>query len=80
VSSSDLADERDLVRRLEAELAARYGVDTPAYWRAMSDRLHEYLTSPDFTQRRAEIADVPLTRGDTWITRVAAAYQALANG
>jgi len=57
-----------MVRRLEAAMAAEHGADTPAYWRAMSDRLHEYL-------RRTQPRD---DRAHGWLVRVAAAYRALA--
>jgi hypothetical protein len=66
--SPELAAERNMVRRLEAAMAAEHGVDTPAYWRAMSDRLHEHLRR---TQPRDE-------RAHDWLVRVAAAYRALA--
>ena len=47
-ASPELAEVRDLVRRLEAQQAGVHGVDTPAYWRAMSDRLQEHLATSRF--------------------------------
>jgi hypothetical protein len=77
----ELAEERNVVRRLEAQMAAQHGADTPAYWRAMSDRLHAYLASPRFramTTQNTPPADEAARRAYGWLVRVAAAYRALA--
>jgi len=75
--SSELAEERNVVRRLEAQMAAEHGADTPAYWRAMSDRLHEYLASARFSSVVSQQDDAA-RRAYGWLVRVAAAYRALA--
>jgi hypothetical protein len=62
-------------------MAAEHGADTPAYWRAMSDRLHAYLASPRFqsmTTPNAQPCDEAARRAYGWLVRVAAAYRALA--
>jgi hypothetical protein len=74
--SPEVAEERNAVRRLEALMAAEHGADTPAYWRAMSDRLHEYLASARFAS--APPRDEAGRRAYFWLVRVAAAYRALA--
>jgi hypothetical protein len=82
--AAELAEERNVVRRLEAQMAAEHGADTPAYWHAMSDRLHAYLASPRF--RSMNTPNTPNTppcdeaarRAYGWLVRVAAAYRALA--
>jgi hypothetical protein len=73
--SPELAEERNAVRRLEARMAEQHGADTPAYWRAMADQLHEYLASPRFSTVRRDEAG---RRAYRWLVRVAAAYRALA--
>jgi hypothetical protein len=76
--SPELAEMRNAVRRLEAQLAGEHGVDTPAYWRAMSDRLEGYVASNRFApvpgMRQGRAAE----RAHNWLVRVAAAYRALA--
>jgi hypothetical protein len=67
--SPALTEVRNLVRGLEAQLSAEHGVDNPAYWRAMSDRLQEALASNRFAHTE---------RAHRWLTRVAGAYGALA--
>jgi hypothetical protein len=79
----ELAEERNTVRRLEAQLAAEHGADTPAYWRAMAEQLHQYLGSARFADVRGSSpsggpADVAARRAYNWLVRVAAAYRALA--
>jgi hypothetical protein len=77
----ELADERNVVRRLEAQMAAQHGADTPAYWHAMSDRLHAYLASPRFRSMNTpntQPCDEAARRAYGWLVRVAAAYRALA--
>ena len=74
--SPELAEERNAVRRLEALMAEEHGADTPAYWRAMSDRLHEYLASSRFAGGPPR--DDAARRAYFWLVRVAAAYRALA--
>lgn len=83
----ELVEERNVVRRLEAQLAAVYGADTPAYWRAMADQLHAYLASARFAAMHGPrhaagsgtvAADDPARRAHSWLVRVAAAYRALA--
>jgi hypothetical protein len=75
--SPELATERNAVRRLEAQMAAEYGADTPAYWRAMSDRLHEYLASPRFAGGPPK--DEATRKAYDWLLRVTSAYRALAS-
>jgi hypothetical protein len=77
-SSPELAQVRDLVRRLEAQQAGEHGVDTPAYWRAMSDRLAEHLAASRFAPRPGWYRDPAAERAYAWLVRVAAAYRALA--
>jgi hypothetical protein len=76
--SPELAEIRNAVRRLEAQLAGEHGVDTPAYWRAMSDRLRGYVVDNRF----APVPGVPRSRAEerahNWLVRVATAYRALA--
>lgn len=67
--SPELTEVRNLVRRLEAQLAVEHGMDNPAYWRAMSDRLQETLAGNRFQ---------PGERAHRWLARVAGAYRALA--
>ncbi|HEY3610327.1 MAG TPA: hypothetical protein VGL06_22700 [Pseudonocardiaceae bacterium] len=77
----ELTEERNVVRRLEAQMAAEHGADTPAYWRAMSERLHAYLASPRFkamTGPDGQSRDEAARRAYGWLVRVAAAYRALA--
>jgi hypothetical protein len=73
--SAELAEERNVVRRLEARMAEEHGADTPAYWRAMADQLQEYLASPRFSTGPRDEAT---RRAHGWLVRVAAAYRALA--
>lgn len=75
--SPELAEERNAVRRLEAAMAAEHGADTPAYWRAMADRLHQYLGSARFAGGPPK--DEASRRAYGWLVRVAAAYRALAS-
>jgi hypothetical protein len=72
----ELAEQRNLVRRLEASMAAEHGADTPAYWRAMSNQLETYLAQPRFAAEAGQ--DEPTDRAHAWLTRVASAYRALA--
>jgi hypothetical protein len=80
----ELVEERNVVRRLEAQLAAEHGADTPAYWRAMADYLRDYLASPRFAamhgpRHAAPVSSTdPARRAYSWLVRVAAAYRALA--
>lgn len=74
--TADLADVRAAVRRLEAQVAGRHGVDTPAYWRAMSDRLREALADNVLTLDGQVRDATPEAR--RWLARVATAYHALA--
>ncbi|HYS38030.1 MAG TPA: hypothetical protein VEO01_20630 [Pseudonocardiaceae bacterium] len=78
---AELTEERNVVRRLEAQMAAEHGADTPAYWRAMSERLHAYLASPRFKSVAGPDSaqcDEAARRAYGWLVRVAAAYRALA--
>jgi hypothetical protein len=74
--SPELAEVRDVVRRLEARTAVEHGVDTPAYWRAMSDHLQEHLAGNRFAPAPGQ--DRAAERAYGWLVRVAAAYRALA--
>ena len=77
----ELTEERNVVRRLEAQMAAEHGADTPAYWRAMAERLHAYLASPRFKSVAGPDSaqcDEAARRAYGWLVRVAAAYRALA--
>jgi hypothetical protein len=76
VPLTEMARERDTVRRMEARLAAEHGADTPAYWRAMSETLRDYLADPKF--RGVTDRGEDHVRAHGWLTRVAAAYRALA--
>jgi hypothetical protein len=75
--SPELAVERNAVRRLEAQMAEQHGADTPAYWQAMANRLHQYLAGPRFAG--GPPADDAGRRAYGWLVRVAAAYRALAS-
>lgn len=74
---TEMARERDVVRSLEARLAAEHGADTPAYWRAMSDALRDYLADPRFRGVAGRSEDH--AQAHRWLTRVAAGYRALAD-
>jgi hypothetical protein len=80
----ELVEVRNVVRRLEAQLAIEHGADTPAYWCAMADRLHEYIACSRYaatnTQARTPpcATDDPARRAHAWLLRVASAYRALA--
>jgi hypothetical protein len=76
--SPELAEVRDVVRRLEARTAGEHGVDTPAYWRAMSDRLQEHLAGNRFAPVPGLRQDRAAERAYSWLVRVASAYRALA--
>lgn len=67
-----------MVRRLEAHVATQYSVDTPAYWRAMSDRLAEALAVSRFAPINGRYRDRASERAYLWLVRVAGAYRALA--
>jgi hypothetical protein len=77
-TSPELAEVRDMVRRLEAQQAGNHGVDTPAYWRAMSDRLQEHLATSRFAPVDGRYRDRAAERAYGWLVRCAAAYRALA--
>jgi hypothetical protein len=76
--SPELAEMRNVVRRLEAQLANEHGVDTPAYWRAMSDRLQGYVINNRFAPETGTQHNRASERAHNWLVRVAAAYGALA--
>jgi hypothetical protein len=76
--SPELAEVRNAVRRLEAQVAGEHGVDTPAYWGAMSNRLQEYLAGNRFAPVAGVQRDRAAERAHQWLVRVAAAYRALA--
>lgn len=76
--SPELAEVRNVVRQLEADMANRYGADTPAYWRAMSDQLAQRVTTHRFAPTGGRYADRAAERAHRWLVRVAAAYRALA--
>ncbi|HEX5400851.1 MAG TPA: hypothetical protein VFX16_00970 [Pseudonocardiaceae bacterium] len=77
-SSPELAEARDVVRKMEAKQAGEHGVDTPAYWRAMSDRLQDHLIVSRFAPVDGRYADQAAERAYGWLLRCAAAYRALA--
>jgi hypothetical protein len=76
--SPELAEVRDAVRRLEAQAAVEYRIDTPEYWRAMSERLEHYLAGNRFAPAGGATADHATRRAYHWLERVTAAYRALA--
>jgi hypothetical protein len=78
VVPAELAEVRNAVRRLEAQLAARHGADTPAYWRAMSQRLDEALVTNRFAPVDGQYRDAASRRAHHWLVRVATAYRSLA--
>jgi hypothetical protein len=75
---AELVEVRDAVRGLEAEVAVRHCVDTPAYWRAMSERLDRYVATSRFQPVDGRLADASADRAYRWLARVAAGYRALA--
>lgn len=75
--SPELTEVRNVVRRLEAQLSAEHGVDNPAYWRAMSDRLRETIASNRFAPQPGPECDAAHD-AYRWLVRVAAAYRSLA--
>ena len=78
VVPAELAEVRDAVRKLEAQLAARHGVDTPAYWRAMSLRLEEALSTNRYAPVEGRYRSPGAEQAHRWLVRVATAYRALA--
>lgn len=66
------------MRHLEAQVALEYGVDTPAYWRAVSDRLSHRLATNRFAPVNGRYASAEAERAHRWLIRVTAAYRALA--
>jgi hypothetical protein len=76
--SPELVEERDVVRKLEAQMAAEHGVDTPAYWRAMSEQLNQYVADDRFRPVDGTSRTAAATRAHGWLLRVAAGYRALA--
>jgi elongation factor P hydroxylase len=77
--SPQLIEVRNTVRRMEAETAVEHGVDTPAYWRAMSDRLAEHLATNRFAPVHGRYADQSAELAHRWLVRIASAYRALAS-
>lgn len=75
---TELAAEREVVRRMEAQLAAEHGADTPEYWRAMAGRLQDYLAGPRFRLEPGEQPSDDHRRARRWLARVATGYRALA--
>lgn len=76
--SAELAEVRNVVRKLEARMAIEHGVDTPAYWRAMSDQLALQLAANRFAPVDGRYADRAAERAYRWLVRVASAYRSLA--
>jgi hypothetical protein len=76
--SPELAEVRNAVRRLEIETAVEHGVDTPAYWRTMSDRLAQHLATDRFAPVNGDYTDRSAERAHRWLVRIASAYHALA--
>lgn len=76
--SRELAEVRSVVRELEAQLAGDHEVDTPAYWRAMSQRLTEQLATTRFAPVDGCYPDDQARLAHRWLIRIAGAYRALA--
>lgn len=76
--SAELTEVRNVVRKLEAQMAIEHGVDTPAYWRAMSDQLAQQLAANRFAPVDGTYADRAAERAHRWLVRIASAYRSLA--
>jgi hypothetical protein len=75
--SPELAEERDVVRGLEARMAAEHGVDNPAYWAAMAEKLSEYIAGDRFAPVEGVARGSAEARAHGYLVRVAAGYRAL---